>query len=108
MKILFTLLAVMAGFFVSALAMAGEAMPEGMGFLTHLVAAWGELGAAAKIVGVLWVLAPALAVFVSLTPTPKDNRIWGAFIYPAIEALSLHFFRAKDKPGEGESRKAWK
>lgn len=109
MKLIYTLLAVVAGFFVSALTVAAEAGPEaGIDFIGYLVAAWSELGLAGKVVGVLWALAPVFALVVSLTPTPRDDGWWGKYIYPALEALSLHFFKAKQKPGDDDLSKRWK
>lgn len=108
MKLIYTLLAVMAGFFISALALAAEAGPEsGIDFIGYLVAAWSELGLAGKVVGVLWVLVPVFSLIVSLTKTPKDDKWWGKYVYPALELLALNFLKSKQKPGDNDLLKRW-
>jgi len=108
MKLIYTLLAVMAGFFISALALAAEAGPENaIDFIGYLYSAWGELGITGKLVGTLWALVPVFSLIVSLTPTPRDDGIWGRWLYPIIEKLAMQFFKAKQKPGDNDLLKGW-
>lgn len=75
------------------------------GFISYFVSAWATLSWPLKVLGILWLLVPVFSIIVATTDTPKDNKIWGKYIYPLLELGAMTFFKAKQKPGDSELAK---
>lgn len=90
-------LIVLAIFSVVSASVLADGLAADTSFWQYLLAAWSELGLVSKVVGVLWALVPIASLIVSLTPTPKDDAVFGKYVYPLLEKMALVFFKAKDK-----------
>lgn len=94
------MLATFAGFCLMSLTASAAELAEGITFFSVLTETWALLPWYAQVIGVLWLLVPVFSFIVAATDTPKDDNLWGKWIYPIIEKLALVVFKSKEKPGD--------
>lgn len=69
--------------------------------LASILVGSSAMGVYGQVVGLLITVGvPLASAIVNYTETPKDDKIYGKYVYPLIEFLALVRNKAKQKAGD--------